>query len=241
MKVPKWQFICQRKGEARMITCMIAEDYDTLNTIFNNIITYEKDMTVIGRAKSGEEIYSLVDKKQPDIILMDVEMETPLSGVCYTEKILKKYPEIKIIMLTCHEDEEVIINAYQAGAVDYVLKENSSSDILEAIRAAYKDASPIRSHAAEAIRKQLRQIGDFKNSLLFVTNKLSTLTATELDILRLFIEGKKQKDIAEIRCVELSTVKYHVSSILRKFQCKRMSEVVKLISQLNLQDLFQDL
>lgn len=222
-----------------MIQCMIAEDFDTLNSIFNNLIAYESDMEVIGRAYSGKELFQLVQQKQPDVILMDVEMETPEAGILYTKKIMDSYPEIKIIMLTCHDDEDIIISAYEAGAVDYVLKENSSSAILSAIRAAKGDESPIRGHAADAIRKQLRQMGEYKESLLFVTNKMSLLTSSELDILKLFIEGHKQKQIASIRCIEISTVKYHVSSILRKFGCHRMADVVGLITELNLHKLFK--
>ncbi|WP_105614041.1 response regulator transcription factor [Vallitalea okinawensis] len=223
-----------------MIRCMIAEDYETLNNIFYNIINYEKDMDVVFRASSGKELYEQVVKEQPDVILMDVEMETPLAGVEYSSRILAKYPDVRIIILTCHEDEEIIIKAYEAGVVDYVLKDNSSSEILEAIRAAYNDTSPIRSYAANAIRKQLKEIGSYKNSLLSITNILSTLTISELDVLRLLLDGKKQKEIAKVRHVELSTVKFHVSSILKKFKCKRATEVINTIKDLNLEALFQE-
>lgn len=223
------------------IRCMIAEDYEPLNNIFVNLLNYEKDIQVIGNAFSGKEIYELVQKEKPDIVLMDVEMETRNAGIEYSEKILKLYPDMKIIILTCYEDEDQIIKAYEAGVVDYVLKNSSSSVILEAIRAAYNDKSLIRAYAALAIRKELLSLGSYKKSLLVVTKMISNLTTSEIEVLKLLLEGKKNKEIAQCRNVEMSTIKYHISSILKKFECRRTGEVVKIIKELGIESVINDM
>lgn len=219
------------------IKCMIAEDYKTLNDIFKNLIDYEHDMEVVGTFLSGKDIYNQVSKQVPDVILMDVEMETRTAGITYSKKILESYPNIKIIILTCYEDEEVIIDAYEAGVVDYVLKNNSSSIILEAIRAAYNDKSPIRPYAATAIRKKILGLSTYKKDLMNITSIITTLTSSELEVLKFLVQGKKQKEIAEERSVVLSTVKYHVTSILRKFHCKRTQEVVQIVKELGIENI----
>lgn len=225
---------------SEIIKCMIAEDYETLNNIFKNLINYEHDMEVIGRAFSGKEIYELAKEKEPDIILMDVEMETRTAGIEYSKKILEVNPNIKIIILTCYEDEDVILQAYEAGVVDYLLKNNSSSIILESIRAAFNDKSPIRPYAANAIRKTILSLGTYKKNLLAFTTIITTLTSSEMDVLKLLLVGKKQREIAESRSVELSTVKYHVSSILRKFKCKRTQEVVLIVKEIGVDSILNE-
>ncbi|GAA0179772.1 response regulator transcription factor [Clostridium sediminicola] len=212
-----------------MIKCIIAEDFETLNNIYYNLINYEKDLEVIGRAYNGSEVVKLAQKHEADIILMDIEMDSKDTGIKATKEILNMNPNIKIIMLTCHEDEEAIIEAYEAGAVDYVLKTASSSEILEAIRQAYNDSSPIRSYAATTIRKKLVEFENLRNNLLNVVNMISSLTNTEIGIMNLLMDGKKQKEIAAIRGVELVTIKYHVGNIIHKFGCKKTSEVKKLM------------
>lgn len=214
-----------------MIKCMIAEDFETLNNIYYNLINYEKDMEVICRAYTGSEVVKLAQKYETDIILMDIEMESKDSGIKASKEILSLNPNIKIIMLTCHEDEDAIIEAYEAGVVDYVLKTASSSEILEAIRQAYNDSSPIRSYAAITIRKKFVEFENLRNNLLNVVNIISSLTNTEIDIMNLLMDGKKQKEIAVIRGVELVTIKYHIGNIIHKFKCRKTSEVKKIMTE----------
>lgn len=221
-----------------MIKCMIAEDFQPLREVFDMLISYEKDMKVIGSFSSGEAIYKEVALRQPDVILMDVEMEEPHSGLKYSKKILERYPEIKIIILTCHEEEDVILEAYSYGVCDYVLKEKGSTEMLEAIRSAYNKNSPIRPYAADVIRKSVVSHADYKKSILTIVNIISNLTQSEMEIIKLLLTNKKQFEIAKTRQVELVTVKYHISSILKKFNCKRSTEVVKIIKTLALEDFF---
>ncbi len=223
-----------------IIKCIIVEDFGPLNEIYYNLLSYERDIEVVGRAYDSEQLDEILRNKKADVILLDIEMTYKTEGICTCKKILNKYPYLKVIMLSCHEEEDMILEAIEAGAVDYVLKTSSSSKILEAIRAAYNDDSCINSYVGNIIRKKMKEINLYKDSLLFMTNIISTLTVSELDVLRLLMNGKRQKEIAEVRNVELVTVKAHTSNILKKFNKERTSDVVNMIKELGLQSMIEN-
>jgi DNA-binding NarL/FixJ family response regulator len=216
------------------IKCIIVEDFEPLNNIYYNLLNYEQDITVVGKAYNGNELFQLMKTEEADVVLLDIEMTSRLEGITTCKKLLAQYPNVLVIMLSCHEEEDIILSAFEAGAVDYVLKTSSSASILEAVRAAYKKASPINSYAASCIRKHMIEFSTFKEKLLYLMNIISTLTHTEMDILKLLMKGKKQKEIAELRNVELVTVKAHVSSILKKFNMERTTDIVKAIKETSL-------
>jgi DNA-binding NarL/FixJ family response regulator len=217
------------------IRCMIAEDFESLNNIYYNLLAYEKDIEVVGRAYSGKDLLEQVKTQPVDIILLDIEMGNRNEGIFICKQILSEYPHIKIIMLTCHEEEEMILAAFEAGAVDYLLKTSSLAQIIEAVRSAYNNNSFIGSHVAYVLRKRMKELGHYKENLFQMMNIISTLTVSELDVLKLLLQSKKQREIAAIRDVELVTVKSHVGGILRKFNAKRISEVIKKIKDIGLE------
>lgn len=102
-----------------------------------DIIQQQPDMEVVGSAASGEAIQALAMAVDFDVILMDVEMETTTAGIRATERILEQKPAAKIIFLTAHETDNMILTSMGAGAVDYIVKGCEESQLLEHIRAAY--------------------------------------------------------------------------------------------------------
>lgn len=217
------------------IRCIVVEDYKPLNHVFTNILNYEKDITVVGRAYDSNNLFDLLITTAVDVILLDIEMKTREEGIHACKKISKEYPDIKVIILTCHEEEEMILLAFEAGAVDYVLKTSSSSQILDAVRSAYNNESSFSSKVSHVIRAHLKEYGSMKESLLYVMNIVASLTASELHVLHLLMNGKKNKEIAELRYVEVVTVKAHISSILRKFGETRTTNVIETLKKLGLE------
>lgn len=98
------------------IRCIVAEDFLDLNRIYTDILNYEPDIEVIHNAFSGEELLKILKDKTPDVILLDIEMETPEAGIEYCRRISAQYPKIKTVILTCHEEEEKILAAFEAGS-----------------------------------------------------------------------------------------------------------------------------
>lgn len=213
------------------IRVLIAEDSEIINNDIKTVLSFEKNIEVIGQVRSGREAVNFVKCKKPDVILMDIEMEEKRDGIDAVAEIMHIYPQAKIVMLTVQEDEDSILSSFEAGACDYVLKSVSAKEIIDAVEAAFNDCSPIRPIIANKIRKQLKHIKKFKDNMYDIINVISKLTPTERSILIDILDGKKQKEIAEIKHIELSTVKTHTKNLLKKFKAKRMSEVIEILEQ----------
>lgn len=221
-----------------MIRVMIAEDFQLLREDLFELVDSQNDMAVVGTAASGQEIMELARNVPCDIILMDIEMETVNAGILAAEKILGDNREQKIIFLTVHETENMIFTAMATGAVDYVVKGNRDADLLEHIRRAYLGKPMMEGQIQAKILREYSRLRRSERSLLFFINNISRLTPAERELVRFLLQGKKVGEIAEIRCVELVTVKTQIKSVLKKFGCARTKEVVKMIEDLNITSLF---
>lgn len=221
-----------------MINVFIAEDFQILRDDLKETIESQNDMCVVGTASSGKETLSLLSKLACDIVLMDIEMEEINSGILAAEKLREQYPDLHIIFLTAHETDQMIITAMGAGASDYIVKGISDQEILNHIRSVYKGNSILDSKIQKVVMKEYTRARRSEQSLLFFVNNLSSLTTAERELVKLLLEGKKTQEIAEIRCVELVTIKTQIKGLLRKFGCSRTKGIVKLIRDLNLEHLF---
>lgn len=220
--------------EKQKIKLLIADDMEAHRRRLNRIISAQPDMEVVGMAQSGYEAVLLSATRRPDIVLMDIEMESKVAGIQSAQQINQNLPDIKIIILTVHQDESMIFQSYQSGIVDYMIKTASNEEILSGIRHANEGTSPIRGEIAQIIRNEFMRLRNNESSILCVINNISQLTTSELGILKLFCQHKTKKEIAQERVVEYDTVKKQTSSILRKFNKETISDVVDLIMELNL-------
>lgn len=221
-----------------MITVLIAEDFPVLREDLKEQLERSGDIRVVGCAASGREIEELAMSMDADIILMDIEMETVHAGIIAAEHIRDRKPEQKIIYLTAHETEQIIITAMGTGAVDYIVKGGDMDTVIGHIKAACEGHPIMEARIQETVMNEYKRLQRSEQSLLFFINNVSQLTAAERELVRLLLEDKKVKEIAQIRCVEVITVKTQIKSLLRKFGCSRSKEIVSLIRALNLSHLF---
>ncbi len=215
--------------DEKIIKILIAEDSDIIREHISAVLSFEKNFNVIGQVSNGKKAVEFTKKHQPDVILMDIEMDEKSDGITAVSDILTLYPRIKIIMLTVQEDEDSILSAYEAGASDYILKGVSAKEIIDAVEAAYNNCSPIRPAIASKVRKQLKNIKNIKQNLYDIINIVTQLTPSEISILKLVLEGKKQIDIAKEKQIELSTVKTHIQHLLKKFKVDRTSDMIQML------------
>ena len=206
------------------IKVLIAEDVDPIRRRYKAVLKKCPDIEVVADVATGEEACKAARELNPDVILMDIEMEAKDAGIRATGEILSEMPDIKIIILTVYEEDELVFSAFRLGACDYVLKNASNEEIVNAVTSAYRGQSPIRPEIADKIRSEFRRVKTYESSFLFMLNILSTLTPKELDTLYLLSTGYNKRQICEMRCVEMSTVKSQVHSILKKFNKKKISE-----------------
>lgn len=221
-----------------MIKVAIVEDFELIREDLKELIDSQEDMQVVWAAETGAQAVNLAEKKTVDIILMDIEMETINAGILAAEKIRDKNSEQKIIFMTAHETNEMIITAMGTGAVDYLVKGEDSEEILSHIRNAFAGRATMNSRIQETIMREYSRLQRSERSLLFFIHNVSQLTAAERELVKLLLEGMKVKEIAQVRCVEMITVKTQIKSLLRKFGCSRTKEIVSMIRDLNLSHLF---
>jgi len=182
------------------IRLLIVDDHHVVRKGLVSLINSEPDMSVIAEAGDGQQAIDLYRQHKPDVVLMDLRLPV-LSGVGATTAIRKEFPAARILVLTTYDGDEDIYRALQAGAAGYLLKDMFSEELLEAIRAVYSGLRRIPAAVAERLAAR---VGG------------PDLTARELDVLKLIVKGKSNKEISTELSIGEATVKTHVNNILAK-------------------------
>ena len=219
------------------IKVLIAEDMEPIRKRYVKILNSAGDMEVCADVGSGEEAVMQQSLQDADVILMDIEMETADAGIRAAQKIFQKDRHVKIIILTVYEEDELIFTALQMGVCDYILKNAQPEEIMQSIRDAYENKSPLRPEIASKILGEFKRVRSCENSFLLAVNIVTSLTSTELEILDLLIQHRTRAEICELRHVEMSTIKSQIHEILKKFDLDSTGEVVSLIDRMGLYDL----
>ena len=222
----------------RKIRILVAEDFDLLREDLCEFLDSQEDMEAAGSAGGKEEIVKLARKMEFDLILMDIEMEYLTSGIEAAEQIRNEKPEAQIIFLTAHDTNQMINTAMGAGAVDYIVKGCPDEELLFHIRSAFSGKPVMEAKIQKMLMSEYSRLRQSEQSLLFFITNVGQLTPVERELVRLLLQNYKVGQIAELRVVELVTVKTQIKSLLRKFNCTRTKEIVNLIHELKLEHLF---
>lgn len=198
-------------------------------------------MDVIGYASSGLEAVQKTVALAPDIVLMDIQMETRTAGITASERILKSAPGTKIIILTILEDDNLLFQAYCAGVIDYIVKTDSISQILSSIRNANDNQLVLRPKYAEKIIEELNRVKEEQRSLIYSFSILTRLSNSEFEVLKCIYQGMTSKSIADMRYVSAGTIKTQIHSILRKFEMKSMKDIIRKLDEINFSSLLDAL
>lgn len=219
------------------IKVLIAEDMEPIRRRYVKIISESSDMEVVADVGTGEEAVELQEQTAPDVILMDIEMETADAGLRATQKIFQNNKDVKIIILTVYEEDELIFMAFQMGVCDYIMKNAKPEEVIHSVRCAYENNSPLRPELASKILGEFKRVRSCENSFLYAVNIVSSLTVTELEILNLLIQHMTRSEICRLRHVEMSTVKSQIHGILKKFNKNSAEEIIEMIDNMKLYDL----
>lgn len=214
-----------------MIRVMICDDIAEIRNYFAEMINGEQDMKVVCEAESGEEAVLIAHKEKPDVILMDCNMKEKNDGIEATQEIMIGLPETKIIILTIYNSDESIVDAYIAGAVDYLIKEIDADRICSTVRNAVGNNDFLGMRIAQKAREKLRNNSMKEQSMLYLINKISRLTMTERKIIKYLCEGKKRREIAKLEFVSEETTKRHIRHILNKTEFRTTAELVQFLKK----------
>jgi NarL family two-component system response regulator LiaR len=212
-----------------MIKVLIVDDMESFRERFREVLSNDPQIAIVGLASTGEEAVALALKHRPDVVLMDVVMENDRAGIVSAMRICAALSSVKIIMSTVLEDDETVFNAFQIGAVDYLLKNAQPAEVLASVKSAFIDQSSLSPMISKKLRKEFAHLRGHQESIGFVIHIVRVLTQVELDILLLLCEGKSRNEISNIRCIELSTVKTHIGNMLHKLDMKTSSDIVKIL------------
>lgn len=217
------------------IRIMIVDDSRQILDYLTLIIQNEKDMTLTDTALSGKEAVEKAREKQPDIILMDISMETETAGIEAMKAIKEFAPDVKFIMSTIYSDDEHIVNSYAAGANDYIIKSSSVMEIVSTIRENYEDST--RTLVSRSLVNEMNRVKLEHNSMLLMINKLVRLTPSELQVLKLVYSGKSYREVAQIKYVEEATIRSFANKILKKMEARNMKSLVRQLEKLRIIEL----
>jgi len=207
------------------IRVLIADDQALVRSGFRMILEARDDLEVVGEAENGARAIELASELEPDVVLMDVRMPV-LDGVGATRRLLEAGSEARVIILTTFDLDEYVFEALRAGASGFLLKDVQPSQLVDAIRVVASGEALL----APSVTRRL--LDRFAASLEADERKpaleLDSLTPRELEILRLIAGGLTNAEIARKLVVSETTVKTHVSNVLRKLHLRDRVQAVVL-------------
>ena len=208
---------------ATPIRILIADDHPVVRDGLRAMLGTQPDFQMVGEAVNGREVIQRVAQLHPDVVLLDLEMPE-LDGIAALAQMRAATPQVRVIVLTAYDDDERIVDAAVAGAQGYLVKGAPREEIFQAIRFVHDGGSLLQPMVARRLRQRL-------NGQPNPSEESMGITARELDVLRLLVQGKSNKQIAAELTISERTTKFHVSSILAKLGAANRTEAAKIATQ----------
>ena len=222
-----------------IIKIEICDDYQYMCDYFSESLGKEEDFEIVGKAFDSPSCLKICKETKPDVILLDIQMEEKDSGLTLIPKLKKINPNIKIILLTIHENDDYIIRCFKLKADNYVVKTDSLELVKKAIRDAYANNVTLEHKISKVLLQEFNQMYEDQMSMLHIITLLSNLSSSELSILYALCNEKSYKEIAKERCVEVITIRSQAASILKKFGVCKMNLLIKQLKSLNVLEAFK--
>jgi DNA-binding NarL/FixJ family response regulator len=199
------------------IRILLADDHQMVREGLRSLLEKEGDVEIVGEAEEGRKAVELVRQLQPDVVVMDITMPN-LNGVDATRQIVGEYPDIKIIALSMHFSRIFVLNMLKAGALGYILKGDSSDELIEGVRTVSGSGAYFSPKAAKIVTEVLA------NPL--PDSPLDVLKLREREVFQLICEGKNTKQIALELHVSIKTIEATRRKIIEKLDAKSIPELV---------------
>lgn len=216
----------------KKVKLLVADDHKIFRQGIKKLLEEEPDLQVVGEAADGREAVKKATELKPDVILMDIAMAN-LNGLEATKQIKKVLPDVKVIMLTMHKNEEYVLHSFQVGASGYILKEGAVEELVTAIRSIHQDKSVLSPAISKTlIDAYLRKMETGKTETPF-----DLLTDREREVLQLIAEGYTNREVAKSLFISVKTVEAHRAHIMQKLNIHEIARLVKYAIQKGLVDL----
>lgn len=203
-----------------MMTIVIADDHDIIREGIKSILAVHPEYKVCAEAKNAEQALELAEKFKPDILLLDISMPK-ISGLDMIERIKRASAKTKIIVITVHTMGAYVLKALRRGVAGYINKENVVEELIPALSRVVSGKTYLGTSVSDYLSEMITESD--KKALSYA----EILNEREQDVLRLVAEGKTAKEIADILFLSRRTVENYKSSILKKLNLHKTSDLIK--------------
>ncbi|HZS93110.1 MAG TPA: response regulator transcription factor [Chloroflexota bacterium] len=216
------------------ISVLLVDDHPVVRQGLRSMLETDAHLKIVGEAENGEDALVKVEQHSPEVVLIDIHMPV-MDGLTATRRIKEKYPRTSVIVLTLYNNEQYVIEAVKAGAAGYLLKNSSRDEISKTIREVNNGGLLIKTTMLQkALAGAIEGGGagnlDFRGKPWGTDADFEALSARELEVLKLLVEGMTNKDIGAQLFITEDTAKKHVQNIIYKLQVSdRTQAAVKAI------------
>ncbi len=212
-----------------LIRVVLADDHTVVRAGLKAVLGTAKDIDVVGEAKDGREAVSLVDRFNPDVVVMDLSM-AGMDGTAATKEIVAKGGATRVLILTMHPEEDYLVPLLEAGAAGYLVKSAADRELVDAVRAVAKGDVYVRPTAARVLAKGLTK----KDPHQVDRERFEKLTERERDVLRLTAQGYSAPEIGERLFISPKTVDTYKQRINEKLGLSHRADYVQFALRLGL-------
>lgn len=204
-----------------MITIVLAEDHNVVREGFRSLLDGEPDFTVVGEAADGLKAIEVVEREDPDVLLVDIKMPR-LNGLDVVRQVRTRSPRTQVIVLSMHANEAYVMEALRNGAAGYILKGAGADELIEAVTTVVDGrrylGSPLSDRAVEAYMEKATDAA---------LDDYDTLTNREREVLQLVAEGYTNAEIAERLFISRRTVESHRSNLMSKLGADSQADLIR--------------
>ncbi|RDU36780.1 DNA-binding response regulator [Neobacillus piezotolerans] len=205
-----------------MIKILLVDDHAVVRMGLSMLLNTHPDMRVVGEASEGNEGIQKALEHKPNVVIMDLSMPHGKDGLSATGELKKLMPEVNILILTMHDDEEYLFRAIQAGASGCILKSAPHDELLAAIETVAKGDAYLHPSATKRLMEEY--MGAVRQGS---TDTFNLLSDREKEVLTLIAKGFSNKEIAEQLVISVKTVETHKGNVMEKLQLKTRPELVQ--------------
>lgn len=189
----------------------------------------EPSLHVEGYALNGYEAITKTLRMNPQIVVMNARMENDMTAAAVCREICSSFPGIHVILFGKPSSNELIYKAFQMGVCNFLVEDYTQEELIQSVLDASGGRPSIHFSAAKLLREKTKSLMSLEDNLTYLLNVITKLTPAELNILRLVYSGMRYQEVATVLFISSSTMKTHISHILKKFNLETLSQVLELL------------
>ena len=208
-----------------IIRVLVADDHTILRDGIRSLLDEDPKIVVVGEAENGQAAVKMACQLEPDVVLMDIAMPI-LNGLEATRQIKRDLPRVKVLILSMYDDDAYIQQALTYGAMGYILKDASASELLSAIYTVHKGEAVLSPPITRLVIEDYLRWGGLQNK-----GTDNSISPREHEVLQLIAEGYSNKEIAKILSISIKTVQTHRANLMKKLDLHDSGDLIKYAIQ----------